>query len=250
MTDRKSTFAALHVPGKPLVLFNVWDAGCAAAVAKAGAKAIATGSASVAGANGFTDGETVPLDLVIANAERIVRATDLPVSVDFESGYGGVAAEVGVSAGRLAAAGAVGINLEDADPAHKGVEAIFSITDAAQRIAAAASAGLFVNARTDLFIRSDPASHDDAMVDAALERARAFANAGAGCLFVPLLSDEGLLARLCEASPLPVNAMMFPGLPDAKRLAELGVARISHGPFPWRGAMAWVESTAREALST
>ena len=81
------TFARLHVPGDPLVLFNAWDPGSAAAVAESGAKAIATGSASVAMANGFGDGEEVPLDLALGNAARIVGAVELPVTVDFEGGY-------------------------------------------------------------------------------------------------------------------------------------------------------------------
>src|SRR5499427_2633174 len=81
-------FRALHVPGKPLVLFNIWDAGTAKAVAAGGAKAIATGSWSVASANGFVDGERIPLALAIDNLRRIVAATDLPVTVDLESGYG------------------------------------------------------------------------------------------------------------------------------------------------------------------
>src|SRR5258708_35535472 len=87
-TRKAEQFRALHVPGKPFVLFNIWDAGGAKAVARAGAKAIATGSWSVANANGFADGERVPLALAIENLRRIVGATDLPVTIDLESGYG------------------------------------------------------------------------------------------------------------------------------------------------------------------
>ena len=87
MTDRFQAFAALHVPGAPLILFNAWDAGSARAVAKAGARAIATGSASVAMANGMVDGEALPMAAALANADRIVAAVDLPVTIDFEGGY-------------------------------------------------------------------------------------------------------------------------------------------------------------------
>jgi len=108
----------LHVPGKPLVLFNIWDAGSARAVALAGGKAIATGSWSVANANGFADGERMPLALAIDNLRRIVGVTDLPVTVDLESGYGDAANVVGETVGLAIDAGAVGCNLEDSFPAN------------------------------------------------------------------------------------------------------------------------------------
>ncbi|HEY8051463.1 MAG TPA: isocitrate lyase/phosphoenolpyruvate mutase family protein, partial [Steroidobacteraceae bacterium] len=116
MKTRAEAFRALHVAGRPLVLFNVWDAGSAKAVAAAGASAIATGSWSVAAANGFTDGEQIPLDMALENLRRIVAATVLPVTVDLESGYGKSAVEVGRTIGRAIEAGAVGCNLEDSFP--------------------------------------------------------------------------------------------------------------------------------------
>ncbi len=243
-TEQAETFRALHVKGAPLVLYNAWDAGSAMAVARGGAKAIATGSWSVAGAFGFGDGEALPLDLVIANLERLVAAVDLPVSLDFEAGYGRSAAEVGANAARVAAAGAVGINLEDRIIGGEGLQ---SVADQAARIAAAAATGLFVNARTDSFLKAKAETHDDAMVDAALERARAYRDAGAACFFAPGLVDDRLIGRLCAACDLPVNVLVFPAIPPAPRLAELGVARISHGPGPWRRAMAALEEAARAA---
>ena len=101
MTSKIEQFRALHVPGKPLVLYNIWDAGSARAVAEAGAKAIATGSYGVAEANGFKDGETLPLDIVLENLRRILTVTDLPVTIDMEAGYGDTPAEVGRSVGKL-----------------------------------------------------------------------------------------------------------------------------------------------------
>ena len=86
--DRVEKFRALHVPGDPLVLFNIWDAGSARAVAEAGAKAIATGSFAVAETNGFKDGETLPIEVALENLRRIVSVTDLPVTIDMEAGYG------------------------------------------------------------------------------------------------------------------------------------------------------------------
>ncbi len=251
-SERAETFASLHVRGRPVVLFNIWDAGSAKAVAGAGASALATGSWPIAAAHGFEDAEQLPLDLALANLERIVAAVDLPVSLDFESGYGRNADEVAANVERVVAAGAVGINLEDRII---GGEGLYAPDDHAARVAGAVGAGrnagidLFVNARTDLFLKAKPESHDDAMLDEALARAHAYEAAGAGGFFAPGLVDEDLIARLCEASPLPVNVLIFPASPSSSRLAELGVARISYGPGPWRRAMAFLEEAASEALA-
>ena len=139
--DKARQFRSLHVPGQPLVLFNIWDAGGAKAVAAAGAAAIATGSWSVAAANGYTDGEKVPLDLVIDNLGRIVRAVNLPVTIDIESGYGKSHGAVADSIERTIKAGAIGCNLEDSFPENgtlrdiaEQVERIRSARRAANRL--------------------------------------------------------------------------------------------------------------------
>jgi 2-methylisocitrate lyase-like PEP mutase family enzyme len=251
-SDKARAFAALHVPGNPVILFNAWDPGSAKAVADAGAKAIATGSWSVAAANGFSDAEGLPMELAIANAERIVKAVELPVTLDFEGGYAVEPNAVAANFARVLAAGVIGCNFEDQVV---GGEGLHSVGDQARRIEAlrreAERAGVpaFINARTDIFLKAKPDAHDNAAVDQALERARAYADAGASGFFVPGLADERLLARVCEGSPLPVNTMMFPGMPDKMRLAELGVARISHGPGPYRQAMAALTELARAAFA-
>ncbi len=246
MINKTEAFAALHVPGNPLILYNIWDAGSAAAVAKAGAKAIATGSWGVAGAHGIGDGEKLPLDIAITTLSQIAAVTDLPVSIDLEAGYGADAQGVGVSVQRAANAGAIGINLEDKDPATR---ALFPVADACSRISAAAAAGVFVNARADMFILTPPEEHDAAKVDELVERVKAYADAGARGLFAPFLQDGALIERLCKASPLPVNILMRAGCPDHKTLAGLGVARISHGHGPWAAAMAWLETEARKTMA-
>ncbi|HXG81948.1 MAG TPA: isocitrate lyase/phosphoenolpyruvate mutase family protein [Sphingomicrobium sp.] len=243
------TFAALHVPGDPLVLFNIWDAGSARAVAKAGAKAIATGSASVAAANGFADGEELPMDFALANARRIVESVELPVTVDFEGGYAAEPEGVARNLALLKSTGAIGCNFEDQVV---GGEGLYPVAEQAARIAAAREAvgpDFFINARTDLFLKAPMDSHDGAMVDEAIERARAYADAGASGFFVPLLADLKLLERMCAASPIPVNFMTFPGCPSKEQVAATGVARISHGPFPHRALMAQLEEMARAAIS-
>lgn len=251
-TEKARAFTALHKPGTPIILFNAWDAGSAKAVAEAGAGAIATGSWSVAASHGFGDGEGLPLDLVIANTARIVAAVDLPVTLDFEGGYALEPGEVGASFGLVLATGAIGCNFEDRVVGGEGLHPIGAQAnriEGLRRAAERAGVPAFINARTDIFLGSKPEAHDRAAVDHALERARAYAEAGASGFFVPGLVDERLLARICEASPLPVNAMMFAGMPGAKRLAELGIARISYGPGPYRQAMAALTEAARTALS-
>lgn len=246
---KRSAFAALHRPGAPVILYNVWDPGSARAVAEAGAKAIATGSHPVANALGLEDGEQVPLDLVLANARRIVEAVELPVSIDFEAGYGETAEEVGRSCAALWETGAVGINLEDQ---LIGTDRLRPLAEQAERVAAAAETGLWVNARTDLFIKARGAGKaldDPVLVDEALERARAYADAGARSFFAPALADSAMIGRLCAQSPLPVNIISLPTTPSNSEMARLGVARISYGPAPWRAAMAFVKEQAAAALA-
>jgi 2-methylisocitrate lyase-like PEP mutase family enzyme len=238
--DRAASFRSLHVPGEPVVLFNVWDAGSAKAVAGAGARAIATGSWSVAAAHGYEDGEKLPFELALANLERIVAAVDLPVTIDLESGYGRSPDAVGEAAAKAIASGAVGFNLEDRVIGEKG---LYSIEDQSARIraarAAAERAGIpaFINARTDVFLKADPAAHAPDHVEEALQRAAAYLQAGASGLFVPGLVREDLIAAVCARSPLPVNVMVQAATPPPTRLAEIGVARISHGPGPYRQAL-------------
>lgn len=224
-------FRALHVPGKPLVLYNIWDPGSAKAVAAAGAPALATGSYGVAEAFGAGDGEKLPFADVIANLERIVAVVDVPVSLDLEAGYGGDPETVRASVQAARNAGAVGINMEDrlpGDPSPLPVEA------AAERFAAAAATGLFVNARCDLFWQSAPT---EALVAGTIARAHAYAVAGASGLFVPFLTDRAVVRTICEASPLPINVTAKPELGTLAEIAALGVARISYGHQPWLWAM-------------
>lgn len=245
MTDKVAEFRALHVPGDPLILVNIWDAGSAKAVAAAGARAIATGSYGVAGAQGRNDGEDFPLEDVFENLGRILSVTGLPVTIDMESGYGADPAAVGVSVGRAFAAGAAGINMEDRLP---GESALLSIAEAQARYRAAADTGIFVNARCDTFRGADVAKDGDALVAATLERAHAYADAGAGSLFVPFLLEPKCIGAICEGSPLPVNILRGKGGPTHKELAGLGVARISHGHQPWAAAMAWLTGQAAQVL--
>jgi 2-methylisocitrate lyase-like PEP mutase family enzyme len=249
MTDKVTAFKALHVAGDPLMLFNIWDAGSARAVAGAGAKAIATGSYGVAEAQGFKDGEGFPLERALAVLEGVLRVTDLPITFDMESGYGANPEGVARSVGAAFAAGAVGINIEDRMP---GVAELTPVAEQATRIAAAAGTGIFVNARCDVFRGKPAESHGPDLVAAVLKRAAAYADAGASGLFVPFTTNRACIAAICEKSPLPVNILWTPaaasGFSGRKELADLGVARISHGHRPWAAAMDWLANEARQVL--
>lgn len=246
MPSKFDTFAALHVPGDPVVLYNIWDVGSALAVVAARAKALATGSHPVADANGWPDGQNVPLDFALANAKRIVAAIEVPLTVDFEGAYSADPAQGGENVARLKETGAVGCNFEDQVV---GGEGLHPIDLQKRRIAAirrAVGDDFYLNARTDLFLKTQ--NYDDALIDQVVDRGKAFADAGASGFFVPRLSNPGQIERVVREVPLPLNVIAFPGSPPKSEWANAGVARISHGPFPHRELMAKLTEMAREAL--
>ncbi|MGC1495888.1 MAG: isocitrate lyase/phosphoenolpyruvate mutase family protein [Sulfitobacter sp.] len=245
--EKAQDFGALHVKGTPLVLHNVWDAGSAKAVAEGGAKAIATGSWAVAEAQGYGDGQELPLADVLRTARQIVNAVKLPVSVDFEGGYGIAPKDVAENLRALIDTGIIGINFEDRIVRGSGLH---TLSDQTARIAAmrsaaeAAGVALFVNARTDVFFQDDPAPHADLMAQA-IERANAYADAGASGIFVPGLVDVELIARFCAEQPLPVNILRLDETLEIAALVNCGVARISHGPGPYIAAMQMLTKTVK-----
>jgi 2-methylisocitrate lyase-like PEP mutase family enzyme len=248
-SDRHSQFerfAALHVPGDPVILYNIWDVGSAQAVVRAGAKALATGSHPVADANGFSDGQGVPIDFALANAKRIVDSVDVPVTIDFEGGYAVEPHQVGQNVARLAQTGAIGCNFEDQVIGGEGVHPLDLQCRRITAIRTAVGADFYVNARTDLFLKHQ--DHNDSLVDAVIERGKAFADSGASGFFVPRLSDPRQIQRVVREVPLPLNVIAFPGAPPKAEWASAGVARISHGPFPHRALMKQLEEMARAVI--
>jgi len=241
-------FRDLHVPGDPVILYNIWDVGSALAVVKAGARALATGSHPVGDASGFGDAHQVPLDYVFANAGRIAAAVDpLPLTVDFEGAYSTDPDEGGRNVAALKESGAVGCNFEDQ---LVGGEGVHPLGEQVRRIAAirdAVGGDFFINARTDLFIKIE--QRDDALVDQVIERGKAFAGAGASGFFVPRLADPRQIERIVREVPLPLNVIAFPGAPPKAEWAAAGVARISHGPFPHRALMAQLTEAASAAIN-
>ena len=247
MASKFETFAALHVAGDPVILYNIWDVGSALTVVRAGAKALATGSHPVADAMGFSDGHGVPIELALANAKRIVDAVELPVTIDFEGAYAVEPEEVGANIGRLAETGAIGCNFEDQVVGGEGLHALDLQCRRIEAARRAAGDAFFINARTDLLLKTQ--QHDDALIDQVIERGKAFADAGASGFFVPRLADTAQIERVIDAVPLPLNVIAFPGAPDKSVWAKAGVARISHGPFPLRALMEKFEQMAREAIA-
>jgi len=254
MTDQKAKFdqfAALHVPGDPVVLFNIWDVGSALAVQGAGAAAIATGSHSVAHASGFEDGEAAPLDLVVDNAARIASATKVPVTIDFEAGYGATPEDAAASLGRLLDTGIVGVNIEDGLMDRENMRSAdeqVARLEALSKVRSADGVPAWINARTDVFLVSPPESHSGRLNDA-LERGAAYAEAGARSFFVPGLVDLDLIAQICESSVLPVNVMAVGQGPSVREYAAAGVGRVSFGGYPWHKVMKNLADEAEKVFS-
>jgi 2-methylisocitrate lyase-like PEP mutase family enzyme len=249
--EKAAQFSALHVRGEPLVLYNIWDAGSAKAVAGSGAKAVATGSWSMAAAQGYPDGEVIPLDTVELIVRQIARSVDVPVTVDLEGAYAVEPEQAAANVARIVQAGAIGINFEDGIIGGDGLHAIALQCRRIQAIRAGAEAlgvALFINARTDLFLQAADAASHVTLLDAATERAQAFADAGASGYFAPGLADEDLIGALCAASSQPVNIMMKAGAPSISRLAALGVSRISYGPMPYVQSMQRLGQEASTAV--
>jgi 2-methylisocitrate lyase-like PEP mutase family enzyme len=238
--EKAKRFAELHVKGSPLLLYNAWDAGSAKAILAAGAKAIATSSWSVAEAQGYRDGESIPIELAQQIIARIAATIEAPVTVDFEGGYSEDDGALAGNISRLLDTGVIGINFEDRVVKGSG---LYSVDRQARRIAAIRKSAeqkgidLFINARTDVFFEH---GKDAAQaVGEALDRAKAYADVGASGFFVPGLVNDALIGRVCDRVMLPVNVMVMDGVPSN--------ARLSYGPIPYIRAMRTLEQEARTA---
>ncbi len=248
--DRAKTLRRLHGEGI-LVLPNAWDSGSAAAVAAAGAKAVATTSGGVAWSLGRPDGQVLTRAEMVEQVRRIAGAVDLPVTADVEGGYGPAPEDVAATVEAVVAAGGVGVNIEDSR-APGGP--LFAPGEQAERLragrAAAERAGLpdlVVNVRTDVFLFG--IGEPEGRLDEVVSRAAVYAEAGADCLFVPGLVDLEALASLVKASPLPVNAMAGPGAPTVAEFEAAGVRRVSLGTSVAQSAYTLAKRAAVEALT-
>ena len=226
---RAQALRALHQPGNPVILVNVWDVASARVVAaQPGVQALATASWSVSAAAGFEDGGGMPLEVALEAARRIAAAATLPVSVDFEKGYAATVDGVYENTLRLIETGAVGLNLEDSIGSED--RALWSVAEASERVAAVRRAAdetgvpLVINARTDVLVGGGT------VVDA-IARGKAYLAAGADCIFV-LAAIGPHLEEIVAGIPGPVSVLAGAGAPSIRDLAAAGVARVSFGPGP------------------
>jgi 2-methylisocitrate lyase-like PEP mutase family enzyme len=239
-------FTALHVKGNPVILYNAWDTGSAKVIVEAGAKAIATSSWSVAAAQGYGDGEDLPIAIAEQVAGKIASSVNVPVTVDFEGGYSDDDHKLASNISKLLDLGVVGINFEDRLVKGKG---LYDVDRQAKRIAAIRRAAehkgipFFINARTDVFLGNS------ADVEEALQREKAYTAAGASGFFIPGLTDADQIKRIASEATLPVNVMVMEGVPSNDKLAKLGVARVSYGPIPYIEAMEALQKKAAKVFS-
>lgn len=251
LAEKAELLHALHRRGEPLILANAWDVASARLVEEAGAKAVATTSAGVAWSLGAPDGDRLGVEAAVALVARVAGAVSVPVTADVENGFAEKPEGVAETIRAVLAAGAAGVNLEDAVYLESGVE-LRETASQSERIAAAreaaSSAGvdLFINARIDTYLRAvgDPAERFDATV----ARAAAFVAAGASGIFVPGVVDPATVSALVSAVDAPLNILAGPSAPPIPALAALGVARISLGSSIAAAAYALVSRAAREAF--
>jgi len=230
--DRASALLALHTDPALLRLVNVWDVASARVVAQTeGTQALATASHAIAATYGFEDGERIPLELMLEAVGRIVDAVELPVTADLEGGYG----DPGETCRRAIGLGVVGANIEDQmKPLREAVASVEAV------VRAAADEGVpdfVLNARTDAVLRGGDRDPGEVLADA-IQRGRAYLDAGAPVVFVPgALVEDQVVALVDVFGPQRLSMLPVPGPPSLARLEELGVARVSFGPFPQRVAM-------------
>jgi len=245
--QKAALLKALHHGPRILVLANAWDVISARIVEEIGFHAVATTSAGIAASLGYPDGQRVSREEMLRVIADIVRAVQVPVTADMEAGYGTTAAEMAETAQGLIAAGAVGLNLEDMAgddessqvPLQLQVEKILAVREAAK----AAGVGLVINARTDIYLM--PIGPAETRFERTVERLRAYAKAGADCVFAPAVKDSQTIAKLAKAVEAPLNILVMPGVPNLKELERLGVARASIGSGLMRAALGTTRNIAK-----
>jgi 2-methylisocitrate lyase-like PEP mutase family enzyme len=247
MDDIGARFRTLHRPGDPFVLANAWDAGSAQVLAALGAEAIGTTSAGFAFTLGLPDGARIGRDAALAHAEALVAATPLPVSGDLENGYAQAPEGVAETIRLAAEAGLAGASIEDTDLPGAGA---YGFDLAVERIRAAVSAARALPRDFVLVARADGLMHGSYDLEEALSRIRAFAEAGADCVYIPLLPDLASVAQVCAAVRVPVNVLAVGSLTALSRgdLAGAGVARISLGSALARVTHGALIEAAREVI--
>lgn len=240
VAEQATTLLALHSDPKLLTVVNVWDAISARIVAGVeGTLALATASHSIAVSHGYEDGENIPVDLMIAAVGRIVAATDLPVTADLEAGYG----NAGETTRKAIDVGAVGANIEDQ---MKPLAEAAAVVEAVMAAGQAEGVDFVLNARTDAFLKAGDRPHADVLADA-IERGSAYLAAGAPVVFVPgAVSEDDIKAIVDVWGPQKLTLIGSPGSVPLARMQELGVARVSYGPFSQSVALMALQDLAKD----
>jgi 2-methylisocitrate lyase-like PEP mutase family enzyme len=239
-----TTLRELHIPGTPLVVPNAWDAASARIIEAAGFGAVATSSNATAAVLGYDDGEHVPVDDVLSAAAQIARSVSVPVTVDFERGYRLAPAEL---VERFLATGAVGLNLEDSDPATGTMVDPAEQADFLTAVRAAAGDALVINARIDAFIRK--AGSAEEQLSTAIDRAARYLAAGADCVYPIGVGDLEVISTLVKEISGPVNVAYGQGAHSVADYAARGVARVSFGPMFQRHLYAKLADAVLPALA-
>lgn len=238
-----SAFHALHNGPDVLVLANAWDAGSARLVETLGARALATSSAAVAWSHGYADGHHLPIDALIATVREITRVVRVPLTVDMERGYADDPAGVGENVARMLDAGGVGLNIEDST---LGPDLLCAKIEAARK--AAKGAPLFINARTDVWLRQ--IAEGEAAVAEAIRRGKLYRDAGADGLFAPGPTETAIFAEIAREVALPLNVMARKGVAPLAELKAAGVRRLSAATGIARAAWEGARAAAAAFLET
>ena len=252
--EKAQRLLELHHGETPLVLVNVWDAASACIVEQAGFPAIATSSAALANSLGCPDGQKLQWHEMLSAIRRISSSVRVPVTADIEAGFSSSVQQLSAAIDDVIAAGAVGVNLEDALPGHGDRGPLCNLADQVARIQAARRAGdkrgihLVINARTDAYWQNGVPA-EDAMRNT-LERGKAYLKVGADCIFIPGLRNGEQIHSVVQEFNSPINILASAGAPSIPELQKLGVKRISMGSGPMRAAMGLLRRIAREAQTS
>lgn len=241
----------LHHNGKLLVLPNIWDPLGAVMLESLGYKAVATASASIAYSNGYDDGENISFHDLLFILKRIVQSVKIPVTADIESGYAENDSILKENIRKLIETGIAGINFEDNkhdDQKLFPIEAQCEKIKLIKKTALEMGSSLFINARTDVYLRENNLSNDEKLTEA-IKRGKAYKEAGADCFYPILLKEKESIATIIKEVSLPVNILLLSGIPDFATLKEMGVARLSLGPGFLKTAINSMKKVAEKLLN-
>jgi 2-methylisocitrate lyase-like PEP mutase family enzyme len=245
--EKAKQFFNLHHSGKLLILPNIWDCLGAILLESLEYPAVATASASVAFANGYDDGEHIPFNALLTLLKKLVNCVNIPVTADIETGYAENDTQLQENIKQLIDTGIVGINIEDTD---KKTNSLLPVEIQCRRISLIKKVSeemnvhLFINARTDVYIRGKDFDTPESKLEETLKRGMAYKTAGADCFYPIAMREKGDIKKTIEQLQMPVNIVIIPGLAELNVLNEMGVARVSLGPSFLKIAIKYMKNLA------